>query len=301
MNTLFKLLAALSLLLALSPATAAINVFACEPEWAALTKELAGDNANITTATTAHQDPHHIQARPSLIARVRRADLLVCSGADLEIGWLPMLLRQAGNATVQPGKPGYFEAAMQVERLEIPASVDRSMGDVHAAGNPHVQTDPRRIATIATALTTRLKKLDPANAANYDARGADFAKRWQAAMERWDEMAAPLRGVQVVVQHKGWAYLFEWLGIEVAGELEPKPGIPPTAAHLAELKAQLATRPARMVIYAAYQDSRPAHWLSRQAGLPVVELPYTVGGSERAVDLFSLFDDTLQKLLEAAK
>jgi zinc/manganese transport system substrate-binding protein len=301
MNTLFKLLAALSLLLALSPATAAIKVFACEPEWAALTRELAGDNANITTATTAHQDPHHIQARPSLIAKLRRADLLVCSGAELEIGWLPMLLRQAGNAAVQPGKPGYFEAAMQVERLDIPASVDRSMGDVHASGNPHVQTDPRRIAAIATALTARLKQVDPANAANYDARGADFAKRWQAAMDRWNAMATPLRGVRVVVQHKGWAYLFDWLGIEEAGELEPKPGIPPSAGHLADLKTQLASRPARMVIYAAYQESRPAQWLSRQTGVPVVELPYTVGGSERAVDLFSLFDDTLQKLLEAAK
>jgi len=299
MKNVMKLLALLVLLTTLQPAMASVNVFACEPEWASLTKELAGDNAHITTATTAHQDPHHIQARPSLIAKLRRADLLVCSGAELEIGWLPMLLRQSGNDAVQPGKPGYFEAAMQVKRLDIPASVDRSMGDIHPSGNPHVQMDPRRIATIATALTATLKQVDPAHAADYDARGADFAKRWQAAITKWGAEAKPLRGVRVVVHHKGWAYLFDWLGLQEAGTLESKPGVPPSAGHLAELKSQLAHKPARMVIYAAYQNERPAEWLSHETGMPAVQLPFTVGGNDKAKDLFGLFDDTLARMLGA--
>lgn len=293
-------LSALLLTAAMQPVMAAdINVFACEPEWAALTKDLAGDHAKITTATTAHQDPHHIQARPSLIARLRRADLAVCTGAELEIGWLPMLQRQSGNEAIQNGKPGLFEAAMQVDRLEVPTSVDRAMGDVHPAGNPHVQMDPRRMATIATALTARLKAIDPAHAADYDARGADFAKRWQAALVRWDKKAAPLKGVRVVVHHKGWAYLFDWLGLQEAGTLEAKPGVPPSAGHLAELKSQLAAKPAKMVIYAAYQQDRAANWLARQTGMPAVKLPFTVGGTDGAKDLFGLYDDTINRMLKA--
>jgi zinc/manganese transport system substrate-binding protein len=284
-----------------SAAAANLEVFACEPEWAALTHELAGGHADITTATSAHQDPHHIQARPSLIAKLRRADLAVCTGAGLEIGWMPMLQRQAGNAKVQNGRPGLFEAAMQVDRLEVPQAVDRAMGDVHPEGNPHVQNDPRRIATIADALSARLKQIDPAHAADYDARLADFSRRWQAALARWAAEAKPLKGKRVVVHHKSWAYLFDWLGIEEAGQLEAKPGVPPSAGHLAELKAELSARPAAMVIRAAYQSERADQWLSRETGMPAVELPFTVGGTDGAKDLFGLFDDTLGRLLHALK
>lgn len=302
MNSIIKLIISGGLLAASLPALAEIRVFACEPEWASLVQELAGgDQANVTTATTAFQDPHHIQARPSLIAKLRRADLAVCSGAELETGWLPVLLRQSGNPKVQPGKPGYFEAAMQVERLDVPEQVDRAMGDVHASGNPHVQTDPRRIAAIAKALTQRLKEIDPGHADEYTARGADFDKRWQAAIAKWDAEAQPLRGARVVSHHRAWVYLFDWLGIENAGELESKPGVPPSAHHLAELKAELAANPAVMDIYAAYQDNRADEWLSHETGIPAVGLPFTVGGSDKATDLFGLFDDTLSKMLGALK
>ncbi len=280
---------------------AELKVFACEPEWAALTQELAGGHADISVATTARQDPHHIQARPSLIARLRNADLAVCTGAGLESGWLPMLQRQSGNPRVQNGRPGLFEAAMQVQRLEVPQTVDRAMGDVHPQGNPHVQTDPRRIARIAEALSTRLQQIDPSHAANYAARLADFSVRWQAALTRWDQRAQPLRGQRVVAHHKGWVYLFDWLGIEEAGELESKPGLPTSAGHLAELKAELAKRPAAMVVRAAYQDDRADRWLARETGMPTVELPFTVGGTPGAKDLFGLFDDTLERLLQALK
>jgi len=282
-------------------AQAALNVFACEPEWGALVTELGGDAVKVYSATTAFQDPHRIEARPSLIAQMRRADLTVCTGAELEIGWLPLLLRQSGNAAVQPGQPGYFEAAHQVPLLEKPAALDRAQGDVHAAGNPHIQTDPRNIARVAQALGARLAEVDPDHAAAYRARLADFNARWNAAMTRWQAQAAPLRGMSIVVQHKAFPYLENWLGLKQVAVLEPKPGVEPSVGHLAEVAARLKTTPARAVVRAAYQSPRPAEWLAEHAGIPVVVLPFTVGGSDRAKDLFGLFDDSLEQLLKAAR
>lgn len=283
------------------PARAEVNVFACEPEWGALARELGGDRVSVYTATTALQDPHHIQARPSLIARMRRADLLVCTGSELEIGWLPVLLRQAGNKGVQAGRPGSFAATDYVNTLEKPASVDRAQGDVHPGGNPHIQTDPRNISKVAKALANTLGQIDSTHAADYAARYQDFDRRWQIAIARWEKEAAPLRGMKVVVHHKSWAYLFNWLGIQEVGALEPKPGIPPSAGHLAELVSALSNQPAKMVIRAAYEESRPSEWLSEHAHIPAVALPFTVGGTDAAADLFSLYDDTIATLLKAAQ
>ncbi|HSV82489.1 MAG TPA: zinc ABC transporter substrate-binding protein [Ramlibacter sp.] len=287
------------LLLAALPAQAALRVFACEPEWAALTKELGGALVEVSSATTAQQDPHRVEARPSLIARMRNADLVVCTGAELEVGWLPLLLQQAGNAKVQPGQPGHFAAADHVRKLDVPTSLDRSQGDVHAAGNPHIQTDPRNIAAVATALSTRLQQVDPGQAAQYAQRGAAFTQKWQQAMARWNTQAAPLRGLPVVAQHKAFSYLYDWLGLREVAVLEPKPGVEPSAAHLQQVLATLKATPPRMVIHAAYQDGRPSEWLGRNAGVPVVKLPFTVGGSEQAGDLVGLFDDTLARLRAA--
>lgn len=297
MRKMLSLLAATAALSLPLGAHAALQVFACEPEWAALTRELAGPLAEVSSATTALQDPHQIQAKPSLIARMRRADLVVCTGAELEIGWLPVLLQQAGNAKVQPGLPGQFSAADQVRKLDVPTALDRSQGDVHAAGNPHIQTDPRNIAAVAGPLSQRLAQLDPAHAGDYAARLASFNQRWQQAMTRWTAEAAPLKGVGVVSQHKGFPYLIDWLGLKEVAVLEPKPGVEPSAAHLQTVLAGLKGQPARLVLYAAYQDGRPSEWLSRNAGIAAVKLPFTVGGSDAAKDLFGLFDDTLARLL----
>jgi zinc/manganese transport system substrate-binding protein len=302
MFKLKSLAAPLLALLALTaaPAHAALRVFACEPEWAALAQELGGDLVQVSSATTALQDPHQIQARPSLIAGVRNADLVVCTGAELEIGWLPRLLEQSGNAKVQPGRPGNFAAADFVRKLEIPTRLDRSQGDVHAAGNPHIQTDPRNFAVVATALASRLQQLDPAHGTQYAQRQAGFAQRWQQAMGRWAAQAAPLKGASVVSQHKAFAYLYDWLGLKEIAVLEPKPGVEPTPSHLQEVLATVKAQPARMVIYAAYQDPRPSEWLSRNAGVPAVKLAGTVGGTEAAKGLFGLFDDTVARLTAAA-
>jgi zinc/manganese transport system substrate-binding protein len=278
---------------------AAVNVFACEPEWASLAQELGGNLVETYSATTARQDPHHVEARPSLIAKMRRADLLICTGADLEAGWLPLLLRQAGNEKVQPGRPGHFMAADFVDKLEVPTRLDRSQGDIHAQGNPHLHTDPRRVLKVAQALAARMVQVSPGEATVIGERAADFEQRWQSAMARWQQRAAPLRGVRAVSQHQDWVYLYDWLGMVEAGRLEPKPGIPPSAAHLAELKARLAATPARMVLRTGYQDSRPSQWLRQHAGVKAVELPYTVGGDPQATDLFQLMDLTLDRLLGA--
>ncbi len=279
---------------------AALNVFACEPEWAALTSELGGEAVKVYSATTAMQDPHRIEARPSLIAQMRRAQLAVCTGAELEIGWLPLLLRQSGNAAIQPGQPGYFEASRYVAMREKPAVLDRSQGDVHPGGNPHIQTDPRNIARVAQALATRMAEIDPEQAALYKARLNDFNTRWSAAMARWQTQALPLKGMPIVVQHRAFPYLEDWLGLKQVAVLEPKPGVEASISHLAGVAVLLKTTPARAVLRAAYQNPRPAQWLSEHADIPVVVVPFTVGGSARAKDLFGLFDDTLDQLLKAS-
>ncbi len=298
-NNVFAWLAAPLVLLAF-PAHAALRVFACEPEWGALTQELGGSLVDVSVATSALQDPHQIQAKPSLIARARNADLVVCTGAELEIGWLPVLLQQSGNAKVQPGQPGNFAAADYVRKLDVPSQLDRSQGDVHAAGNPHIQVDPRNIAQVAVALGARLQQVDPAHAGQYAKGQADFALRWQQAIARWTAQAAPLREVPVVSQHKAFVYLYDWLGLKEVAVLEPKPGVEPSASHLQQVLATLKGAPARMVLYAAYQDPRPSEWLGKNAGIPMVKVPFTVGGTDGAKDLFGLFDDTLARLLAAA-
>lgn len=283
-----------------SLAQAQLRVFACEPEWASLTNELGGEHVNVYTATTALQDPHHIEARPSLIAKMRRADLVVCTGADLEVGWLPLLVRQASNSKVLQGQPGYFEAAQQVERLGIPEQVDRSMGDVHAAGNPHVHLDPRRVSQIAQALSQRLITIDPNNKAAYEQYHQSFQQRWSSAMKRWQQTAKALAGVDVAVYHANWTYLFDWLKINVVIDLEPKPGISPSAGYLAQVKQTAQQQQVKMVVYAAYQDDKAAKWLSNALDIPHVKLPYTIGANEQVSDLFSLYEQTLQQLIAAA-
>lgn len=280
-------------------ASANLRIFACEPEWAALAGELGGELVTSHSATTAFQDPHYIQARPSLIAHMRRADLVVCSGAGLEIGWLPALLQKANNRNVMPGKDGNFEASRYVLRVGKSTNVDRSQGDIHPEGNPHIQTNPHNIAAVARALGARLAKLDPANTPTYKTRLDDFLERWEAAIERWEEQAGPLRGARAITHHNSWVYLEQWLGIEEAANLEAVPGIPPTATHLGKLTSQFSAGGADFIVRSPYQDARASEWLSERLGIPAIVLPLTVGGTENAQGLFTMFDDIVSRLLEA--
>jgi zinc/manganese transport system substrate-binding protein len=301
MKKLMIKIAALMLTAYAVPSQAALNVLACEPEWAALANEIGGDKVKASSATSALQDPHRIEARPSLIARTRNADLLICTGLELESGWLPILLQQSGNSKIAPGQKGNLEAGNFVPRLDVPTRVDRSEGDVHAAGNPHIQQDPRNIARVAEVLAKRLSEIDQANATYYQTRYQDFSVRWTAAMKRWEQQVAPLKNVAVIEHHKNMEYLLNWIGLRAVGTLEPKPGVEPSAAHLSNLLAQLQSQPAKMVLRAAYQDERASKWMAEHAHIPAVMLPFTVGGTDKAKDLFGLFDDTVQRLLEVGK
>jgi zinc/manganese transport system substrate-binding protein len=289
--------AALFAAIVATPAHANLNVFACEPEWGALASEIGGEHVNVYNATIGGQDPHQVQARPSLIARARAADISVCTGAELEVAWLPLLVQQSGNRRIANGQPGAFAATAAVRLLERPANVDRAQGDIHAGGNPHIQTDPRNMIAVSRALAQRFAQLDAANARIYTTRQADFEQRWNTALANWTQRAAPLRGVRIAVQHHSWPYLTAWLGMIEVVALEPRPGVPPSSGHLAQVLQRLRTNPVRFVIRAAYEDSRPSEFIAQRARIPAVLLPFTVGGTPQATNLFALYDDTIARLL----
>jgi zinc/manganese transport system substrate-binding protein len=289
---------ALVLLLMVPFSANALNVFTCEPEWGALITELAAPDIELTVATTAYQDPHSIQAKPSLIAAMRSADLVVCTGAELEIGWLPLLLRRAGNGRIQPGNPGHFLAADFVRRLEIPKVVDRSQGDVHPQGNPHIHLHPRNISRVADALSERLTAIDPANSALYNSRLADFQERWEVATTRWEERGLALKGMRLAAHRSSFSYLANWLDLDIVATLEAKPGIPPSGAQLSALLDKLTPDPPVGVIRTPYENEKPSHWLSDHLGVTEIILPFTIGGTDEVTDLFSLYDVTLRLLEE---
>ena len=279
-----------------APAAAAVRVFACEPEWAALAEEVGGGDVEARSATTARQDPHYIRARPSLLAWMRRADLVICSGADLEVGWLPVLLERGAPLSVQPGQPGNVMADEHLEALDLPETLDRALGDIHPGGNPHFHLDPRNLRVIAGVLAERLALIDPDNAAAYRSRGESFAERWDRAEAEWKARADRLAGMPVVVHHENWAHLLRWAGLRRAATLEPVPGAPPTASHLAQVLEQVAATGARAILRAPFDPTDAAEWLAERTGLPVVEPPLSVGGREGVDDLFDLFDALLAAL-----
>jgi len=286
-----------------SPARAAVDVFACEPEWAALASDIGGDRVNAFAATTVMQDPHHIRARPSLIARIRRADLLFCSGAGLEIGWLPVLMQRGAPAGVQPGRPGYLMAAEHVTVLDRPAVVDRAQGDVHPEGNPHVHLDPRNLVVLAGVVAERLATIDPEGKAHYAARAAAFRDTWTRDIAGWETRAKNLRGMPVIVQHKAWTYLVAWLELKEVAALEPKPGLPPTASHLESLLRLTRAQPVRAILVAPYDSPQASEWLAERTKIPALTLPYTVGTDTRdgtgAPTLHEVFERSVT-LLEVA-
>jgi zinc/manganese transport system substrate-binding protein len=287
------------LLWASASSAQALSVFACEPEWAALAKELA-PHAEVRSATHWRQDPHHIEARPSLIAALRRADLAVCTGAGLEAGWFPTLQQRAGNARVQDRAAGMLWAADHVTLIDQRSPGSPFEGDVHADGNPHLHLDPRRLLEVARVLSEQLQAVDPARRAEYAARYDSFARQWRARVAEWERRASPLRGMRVAAQHTTFAYLWRWLGIEQVADLEPKPGMPPTPGHLQRVLELTRPQPPRAIVVSAYQDPRPAQWLAQQLGRsqPVLQLPSTVS-EEPTATLPGLFDDLITRLLEA--
>ena len=273
----------------------AINVFACEPEWASLVQILGGDKVSVFSATTALQDPHHVQARPSLIAKARRADLLICTGAELEAGWLPLLLRKSGNGKILTGQPGHFMSSDHVLLLEKPELLDRSQGDVHADGNPHIHLDPHRIMLIAEALTKTLSRVDPDSQIDYQNNWTSFKDAWSRAIIKWEQQSQSLLGKKIVVNHNSWVYLEDWLKLERVATLEPKPGIAPSSAHLTQVLVELKQHQADMILYATYQNDKAVRWLAQKTHIPVVALPFSVNNDET---LFQWYERILNQLLD---
>jgi zinc/manganese transport system substrate-binding protein len=298
-------LAGVLCLIASAPAWA-FTVFACEPEWAALTRTLL-PQAQVHVATHAGQDPHHIEARPALIAQLRGADLAVCTGAGLESGWLPMLQQRAANAPTQD----VFFAADQVALIDPqPGAIGSPWaGDVHAEGNPHLHTDPAKLLEVAQALAERLQKALPSEKNAIEQRRAQFEREWKARMAGWAARAAPLKGQRVVAQHSTFGYLWRWLGITQVADLEPRPGMAPTPGHLQRLLEGLRAQPPMAVVVASYQDSRPARWITTQlnssapgqrvATVPLLTLPSTVSETAAAAELARWMDALLDSLLAA--
>ncbi len=267
------------LLAGLSPLARAQVVFACEPEWAALVKVL-WPSVQVHVATHAQQDPHHIEARPALIAQMRAADLAVCSGAGLEDGWLPLLQQKSGNPKVQTRQPGMFYAAQGQARIGKVASTGSPFeGDVHPEGNPHLHANPQRLLQVARALNQRLAQIWPEHAGAFAERMRGFEQRWQNHLEQWQGRVQALRGQQVAAQHTHFAYWWEWLQIRQMADLEPKPGLSPTPAHLQQVARQLrlAQPPVLGLAIASHQDPRAARWMAQQLPrLPIWVWPGTV-------------------------
>lgn len=294
--------AALASLALASHAAQALTVFACEPEWAALVRELA-PHAEVRSATHARQDPHHIEARPSLIAALRQADVAVCTGASLEAGWLSTLQQRSGNPRVQKGAPGMVLASEHVTLIDPRPAGSPFEGDVHAEGNPHVQMDPRKLREVAGVLATRLQAADPQRQAEIQQRWTAWDADWRARIAQWERKAAPLRGMRVAAQHTTFAYLWRWLGVEQVADLEPKPGMPPTPGHLQRVLELTRANPPRAVVVSTYQDPRSAQWLAQQLGgsVTVLQLPATVTEEAPTTTLAAWYEHLLDRLLVVAR
>ncbi|WP_215406680.1 metal ABC transporter solute-binding protein, Zn/Mn family [Vibrio gigantis] len=275
-----------------SPAMA-LNIFVCEPEWQALIQSHAPE-ANIYSATTAMQDPHYVQARPSLIAKMRQADMAMCSGSELEVGWLPMLQLRSGNPAVQDSEPTMLYASDMVGMLDTHDHVDRSMGDIHAHGNPHVQFAAEYMIPISREVTKRLQLIDPDNSPVYMRNGMKFRANWRKKLAEWETKAEPLQGKKVVGYHATYRYLFDWLDMTQIADLEPKPGISPTTAHLQTL-TKLDPASFDAIVYSSHQDKRPANWLNQQTGKPMVQLPLSVSEGQ---SLDEMYDQVIDELLD---
>lgn len=300
MRTLSKL--AIVLAGAVCAPASAFTVFACEPEWAALTRVLMPD-ATVHTATHSRQDPHHIEARPALIAQLRSADLAVCTGASLESGWLPALQQRAGNAKVQDGAQGMFYAASQVELIDAQpgAGGNPFAGDIHAEGNPHVHADPRNLVKISSRLAERLQTLVPAEAQQIRQRQSQFETAWSQRIGEWEKRAAPLRGQMVAAQHTAFGYLWKWLGLKQIADLEPKPGMAPTPGHLQGLLSILQAQPPLAIVTAGYQDQRAGRWLVSQldSKVPLISLPATVDDERTPDALAQWYEQLINSLMKA--
>lgn len=299
MRTLTTILVFALACLAGAPAHAALKVVATVPALAALAQEVSGGRATVKSLSRASQDPHFVDARPNLAIDLNRADLLLIVGLDLEAGWLPTLITGARNARVQPGGRGHLDCSQLVEPKEVQdRPVDRSMGHIHPAGNPHYLTDPTAALAVARGIAARFAELDPANAATYHAALGGFTKRLEHARAGWTKRLAPLRGSPVFGYHKTLVYLAGWTGLLEVGWLEPKPGIPPNPRHIAHLLRFGKQSKVRAILQEEYYPDKTSQLVAERLGVPLVHFP---GGPDfHAGESYLAHVDKVVQLLERA-
>jgi ABC-type Zn uptake system ZnuABC Zn-binding protein ZnuA len=283
-----------------APARAAVNVMTATEDLADLTRQVGGDKVKVESIAKGYQDPHFVEAKPSFILKLAKADLLVVVGRELEIGWLPPLIQQSRNAKIQPGAEGYLDASLSAKILEIPTGqITRAMGDVHPLGNPHYWLDPDNGRRIAKAVVEKLSAMAPADAAYFQSRYADFDKRLADAEKRWDAQMAPYKGLKIVTYHRSWPNLADRFGLNVVGYVEPRPGIPPSPSHTLELIAEMKRQNVKILLVEPYFDLKTPQSIGRETGAKVLVMSPSVGGEKEATDYITLFDYDL-KLLVAA-
>ncbi len=295
-------LAALALLAVVPGARAAVNVVAATEDLADLTRQVGGDKVKVEEVARGYQDPHFVEAKPSFILKLAKADLLVAVGRELEIGWLPPLIDQSRNGKIRPGAAGYLDASLSARILDIPTGpITRAMGDVHPLGNPHYWLDPDNGRRVARAIADKLSALDPADAAYFEARYDDFDKRLSEAEKRWAALMAPYKGLKIVTYHKSWPNFADHFSLEVIGYVEPRPGIPPSPGHTIELIAEMKRQGVKLLLVEPYFDLKTPNSIGRETGAQVLVMPPSVGGLPQITDYFALFDYDLDLLVKAIK
>jgi ABC-type Zn uptake system ZnuABC Zn-binding protein ZnuA len=281
----------------LAPARGAeLLVVTTTEDLAAIAREVGGERVEVKSIARGTEDPHFIAAKPSYMLELRRADLFVQVGLELEIGWVPLLLEGSRNRSIQPGSAGYVDASEGIATLEVPTAATRAAGDVHPFGNPHYWLDPENGITIARSILAGLVRIDAAGRPAYEAAYRDFEERLRARIAEWQEELRPLRGTRLVSYHRAWAYFEQRFGLRFAGELEPKPGIPPSPRHLAELTRRIEAGEIDALVHGPYYNPKPVLELGRRTGLPVVALPLGVGGAPGVDTYFDLFDHIVTAL-----
>jgi zinc/manganese transport system substrate-binding protein len=283
-------------------ANAAVNVMASTEDLADLTRQVGGDKVKVESIARGYQDPHFVEAKPSFILKLAKAELLVVVGRELEIGWLPPLIQQSRNAKIQPGAEGYLDASLTAKILEIPTGqITRAMGDVHPQGNPHYWLDPGNGRHIAKAIADKLAKMAPADAAYFQSRYADFDKRLAEAEKRWDAQMAPYKGLKIVTYHRSWPNFTDRFGLDVIGYVEPRPGIPPSPSHTLDLIAEMKRQNVKLILVEPYFDLKTPNSIARETGATVLVLAPSVGGDKDITDFLKLFDHDVDLVVSALK
>jgi zinc/manganese transport system substrate-binding protein len=285
-------------LLASAAAAGPLRVVAAYPYIGDLVERIGGNNVRVFTRARGDYNPHVIIPRPSFIAQIRRADLLIINGAELEIGWMPPLLRQGNNPNVQVGEPGFMDLSHFVTLIDIPTSVSRELGDVHPEGNPHFSLDPENIPLLARAIKEKLMQLDPGNGPDYETRYREFTDLWAKKLAEWSEKMKALANARVVEYHKIYDYFLRRYKLTIAGTVEPLPGIPPTSRHIEHLESLLAAAPARLILQDVYNPDDASRHLAEKLKIRVVVLPHDVGSVAEADNIVSLFDEIVRRITE---